>query len=141
MKKIIEGIGRRLRLERERLGLTQAQLGQACGLTPLTQFKYEAEQTSPTTTYLLRAQEHGVEPTAVLFGHEAAEESPIDWELIRSCVNDVGVYCSMVWQDCPEQYRWAMVQKLYEKCRGSATVRRSSQEERIKQIERSLGMA
>ena len=42
---------------------------------------------------------------------------------------------------CGNTPQYATLQKLYEKCSGSATVRRSSQEERIKQIERSLGMA
>jgi len=123
------------------MGLTQTQLGQACGVSLLTQHKYESEHTSPTARYFLEAQDHGIDASVVLFARSPDDKVVVDWDLVRACVNDVGVYCSMVWQDCPEQYRWAMVQKLYEKCSGSATVRKSSQEERIKQIERSLGMA
>lgn len=122
MFKIINGIGQRLRLERERLGLTQAQLGVACGVSLLTEHKYEHEQTSPTARYLVAAQTCGVDPTAVLFGEIPVATSLIDWDLVRDCRNDVDQYCSLYWQDCPDTYRWSMTKRLYEKYTADLTV-------------------
>lgn len=46
------GFGMRLKEERKRLGLNQAELAQVGGVGRLAQLQYESEATAPTTRYL-----------------------------------------------------------------------------------------
>jgi transcriptional regulator with XRE-family HTH domain len=61
-------IGQRLRRERERLGLTLVGLADALGVSKSTQIKYEAGETSPSASYLLRAQALGMDAPYVVTG-------------------------------------------------------------------------
>ena len=61
-------IGERLRAERHRLGLAQADFGLRCGVTKTTQFNYEAGDRSPDGEYLFKAEELGVDTHFVITG-------------------------------------------------------------------------
>ena len=78
------GIGKRLRGERERLGLSQADFAGRAGVTRNTQAKYEAGERSPDASYLaLVAADLGVNVPYVLVGQTlAAQISPKEVALI-----------------------------------------------------------
>lgn len=67
---IAPGFGSRLREERDRLGLTQAQLAVAAGVQRLAQGQYENEVRSPTVRYLAAIGEKGIDLSYVLFGRK-----------------------------------------------------------------------
>lgn len=71
MLKITSGFGKRLREERDRIGLNQAQLGEIAGVTRLTQGQYEKESCSPTVRYLAAIGESGIDLHYLLFGTKA----------------------------------------------------------------------
>ncbi|MFT7775346.1 helix-turn-helix domain-containing protein [Roseateles sp.] len=141
MLKVIQGIGARLRGERERLGLSQKRLGEACDVSLMTQHRFETDQNALNTSYLQAAQEVGVDIGVVLAGASAVSVSGDDWKLIRSCVRDVGQYCALHWADCPDDYKWALVERLYRQRRehlapaGAAAIANSKNE-----IETLLGV-
>ncbi len=77
------GIGKRLRGERERLGLSQADFAGRAGITRNTQAKYEAGERSPDASYLALVAEIGVNVPYVLVGQTlAAQISPKEVALI-----------------------------------------------------------
>lgn len=63
--------GRRLRLERERLGLTQEQLGKLGGVKRLAQYLYEQDSRSPDLKYLTQIAEAGADVLYLIVGHAA----------------------------------------------------------------------
>lgn len=65
---IPDGFGRRLREERERLGLSQTTLANIAGIQRLAQSQYEKEASSPSVRYLAAAAKSGVNLEYVLFG-------------------------------------------------------------------------
>ncbi|WP_186193164.1 transcriptional regulator [Burkholderia gladioli] len=64
----MESVGRRLRQERLRLGLSQAEFAALGGLKHKTQLNYEADTSSPDANYLLALRENGVDIWYVLTG-------------------------------------------------------------------------
>lgn len=64
-------IGSRLREERERIGLNQAQLGAVAGVQKQSQLKYENEFTFPNANYLVAVSKIGIDVSYVLFGTRA----------------------------------------------------------------------
>lgn len=65
---VIAGFGARLRDERKRLGLSQAQLAQAGGVLRLAQGQYESEQRLPRVDYLCSINAAGIDLGFVLWG-------------------------------------------------------------------------
>ncbi|MGH8383367.1 helix-turn-helix domain-containing protein [Pseudomonas sp.] len=64
----MNGIGSRLREERERLGLTQRVFGDIGGVEPNAQGKYESGERTPKTDYLAAVAARGVDALYVLSG-------------------------------------------------------------------------
>lgn len=60
--------GRRLKSERERLGMTQPQFAELGGIKRATQHLYEQDATSPDIEYLFRLDASGVDVIFLLFG-------------------------------------------------------------------------
>lgn len=73
-------LGRLLRLERLRLGLTQTQLAEVGGVSKATQVAYEADSTKPHAEYLSRVSEAGVDVTWLLTGQRARPS--VQWDLL-----------------------------------------------------------
>lgn len=64
-------IGQRLKEERERIGLSQEQLGIIGGVKKLAQFRYENGETYPNAQYLAEVVKIGIDVNYVLFGTRA----------------------------------------------------------------------
>ncbi|OIR16788.1 helix-turn-helix protein [mine drainage metagenome] len=64
----ISSVGGRIKSERERLGLTQAEFGQHAGITRLTQSKYESGASSPDINYLTKIESAGVDIGYIIDG-------------------------------------------------------------------------
>lgn len=63
-------VGERLRLERERLGLSQVELGGVGGVSRRTQMAYEAGEQSPNVDYLTAIRQAGADVGFVLIGEK-----------------------------------------------------------------------
>lgn len=118
--KILDGLGERLKAEREARGLSQRNLAAVGNVTRFTQAGYESEATSPNTAYLKAIQETEVDLHFILTGkHQSAgkeaQGSPpeIDWERLRTAYEDVEFFCDRAAPKCPSRYRWMMVAELY----------------------------
>ena len=61
-------LGKRLREERKRLGLTQTELAEAGGIRRVTVYLYEKGDRTPTVEFLDRLRSHGVSFEYVLWG-------------------------------------------------------------------------
>lgn len=79
---IKNGFGTRLRAERTRLGLTQAEMGKKAGIQRLAQIQYEAETRTPTIRYLSKISVAGVDLQYLLFG-EVTADSKLSPTVIR----------------------------------------------------------
>ncbi len=66
-------VGGRLALERERLGLNQAECARLGGVSKNTQGNYETGQTSPSADYLLALAGHGLDMLYVLTGQRGLD--------------------------------------------------------------------
>ncbi|PWB31413.1 transcriptional regulator [Pseudomonas sp. SDI] len=64
----MNGIGARIRAERERLGLTQRAFGDIGGVEPNAQGKYESGERTPKADYLAAVAARGVDALYVLSG-------------------------------------------------------------------------
>ncbi len=64
-------IGERLKEERERLELSQEQLGAIGGVKKLAQLNYESGKRSPSSDYLFEIAKIGIDVVYVLFGVRA----------------------------------------------------------------------
>ena len=71
MPTIADGFGTRLREERERLGMTQAQLSEVAGVRRMAQGLYESGTRAPTVKYLAAIAGAGVDLQYALFGQRA----------------------------------------------------------------------
>ncbi len=107
----------RLREARMRLGLKQSELSEIGGVSRATQVSYETDMTAPNTDYLRLVQDAGIDIPYVLFGdnaeHESATSSTIDWKLIQESVEAVEFFCIKAAPNCPDSYKWQLVQKVY----------------------------
>jgi transcriptional regulator with XRE-family HTH domain len=63
--------GARLRIERARLGLTQAALAEIGGVKPNAQIAYEKEDNAPTAKYLQNLARNGVDINFLFYGEYA----------------------------------------------------------------------
>lgn len=78
MRKLAPGFHTRLRLERARLGLSQAEMGEKAGLRRLSQNVYEQGHRTPGLDYLVSIEALGVNIEYLLFGavrSDAPEQS------------------------------------------------------------------
>lgn len=76
----MEDFGKRLKEERERLGLTQEKFGLACGVGKTAQYLYERGQRHPASVYLDAAEKLGVDVHYVFTGTRKGK----DWGYARA---------------------------------------------------------
>lgn len=102
------------------MGLKQVELAAQGGVSRATQLSYEAGTTAPSTEYLLKVQDAGVDVPFVLFGHPASElegrispASNTDWGLVQQAYEHVEFFCLRAAPQCPSHYRWQLVAHMY----------------------------
>jgi transcriptional regulator with XRE-family HTH domain len=76
-------LGRRLREERLRVGLSQQSLGEACGVRKQAQLKYESGESTPSADYLATLADVGIDAGYVLTGRASAALAADEAELLR----------------------------------------------------------
>jgi len=76
----------RLRQERVRLGLTQAELGRIGGVKTPTQSMYERSASSPTWDYLDAVAQAGVDISYVVFGKKSSAYQFLDENIVRAAL-------------------------------------------------------
>jgi len=120
---IQDGVAFRLRSERERLRLKQAELADLTGISRSTQISYEAEKSQPTTGYLQRFGQVGGDINFLLFGFKnrgeliekcnSSESDAIDWKRMQECKEAVDFFFLRSRLDCPSRFRWKLIKKVY----------------------------
>jgi transcriptional regulator with XRE-family HTH domain len=120
---ILQNLNIRLKEARLRLGLKQAELAEAGGVTRTAQVRYESGETAPSTDYIHGIQSTGIDVPYVLFGRTSNDlvgsitklttQSSLDWEMIKQAYEDVDYFCTRHAPDCPPSYRWDMVAEIY----------------------------
>jgi transcriptional regulator with XRE-family HTH domain len=73
-------LGKRLKQERERLGMSQEKFGAACGVGKTAQYMYERGTREPTSGYLDAAGKLGVDTLYVMTGRRGGE----NWSYLRA---------------------------------------------------------
>lgn len=76
----MEDFGKRLKEERERLGLSQARFAEICGVGRTAQFNYERGERHPASVYLDAAEKLGVDVHYVFTGTRKGK----DWGYARA---------------------------------------------------------
>ncbi|HCP78021.1 MAG: transcriptional regulator [Pusillimonas sp.] len=74
-------IGRRLKEERERLGLSQAQLAKLAGTSPRTQIAWEQGEQTPNALYLAIAGQEGMDVQYVVSGRKSINAEQVQDEI------------------------------------------------------------
>lgn len=78
-------LGRRLREERKRLGMSQEGFAREGGVALNTQFNYETGLRNPDTDYLLKIRDSGADAVYILTGQKVAEYLADDeWGLVQA---------------------------------------------------------
>jgi transcriptional regulator with XRE-family HTH domain len=70
----MEDFGKRLKAERERLGLSQAAFAEACGVGKTAQYTYERGEREPNWSYMTMAESLGVDVMYVFTGTRKGED-------------------------------------------------------------------
>lgn len=121
MTGIKDGVHERLREERERIGLSQAELAERVGFGRTTQHKYESGEASPALPYLIDIAKHGLDVQHILFNARDVEktvEVSDDFKRIQECFDLVGFFLMVNGPACPDHQRWAMVEELFKTYRS-----------------------
>ena len=92
MQTTIKEFSNRLISERKRLGLTQPEFAEACGIKAASQFLYEKGKRTPNAEYLLNAKALGVH-MGYLFGEETPEAIPITQDMAASAYIECDLQC------------------------------------------------
>ena len=89
------GWNQRLKSERSRLRLTQAELATRTGISGSTQIGYEQGVRTPGLSYLVALQQIGVDAWYVMFGTRAERRASeaLDWELFADIQEAVVEWC------------------------------------------------
>lgn len=95
------GIASRLRLERERLGLTQTQLSAELGVTRFTISNYESGERMPTADQLHFLSEKGVDVSFLITGVHSLSTSEGQKRFFKT-LNGLREYCRLSKMEVPE---------------------------------------
>jgi phage repressor protein C with HTH and peptisase S24 domain len=84
-----KALGARLASERQRLGLSQPQLGESCGVSKTSQVNYESGKRSPDTAYLSAAMRIGVDVLFVISGNRQPTAAGTDQFITIPLLQDI----------------------------------------------------
>ncbi|MFJ7788807.1 helix-turn-helix domain-containing protein [Pseudomonas sp. 43(2021)] len=114
----MNGIGPRLREERERLGMTQRVFGDIGGVEPNAQGKYESGERSPRVDYLAALAARGVDAQYVLSGIH----TPLPLEGLNA--DESGLLRAFRQLSCDDQAAlWHLLRRLTNNDKSRQTVR------------------
>lgn len=110
-----ETLGGRLRAERQRLGLTQSQMGEAGGVSKTTVLGYEANTYVPDVLYLSAVTAIGVDPVYILLAKRKEEFAAevFSWSLARQLAELIEEWASSRGKDTPLAIRWDLLELFY----------------------------
>jgi transcriptional regulator with XRE-family HTH domain len=121
---ILDRLNERLKQARVKLGLLQADLAIAGGVTRTAEVRYEAGETAPSIDYLRGIQSTGIDVPFILYGISApeiaallqppAQSTALNWQRIKQAFNDVDAFLKLAAPNCPDQQKWELVQRVYE---------------------------
>ena len=74
----------RLKIERERLGLSQTEFGRMGGVSKITQWNYEAGRHSPTLPYIETLRAGGTVDVVYLVTGTRMGRGELDWPLLKN---------------------------------------------------------
>lgn len=103
-------MGRRLREERQRLGLTQAALADAGKVSKASQVSYEAGTTTPDLAYLAGVANVGVDPNWVLVERRTPT---IRWNLLGDLLELIEQWAAVRDRPTPLDEKLGLLRVLY----------------------------
>lgn len=109
--KEIQTFGKKLKIERQRLGLSQAAFGERGGVSKVTQAAYESDSTRPDIAYLAKLADAGVNILWVTTGRRVP--SGIDWDLIAELLELIDEWASERKKTTPWSERKDLLRVLY----------------------------
>lgn len=109
--KEIQTFGKSLKVERQRLGLSQAAFGTRGGVSKVTQASYESNSTRPDIAYLAKLADAGVDVLWVTTGQRAP--SGIDWDLIAELLDLIDEWAAERKKPTPGSERIDLLRVLY----------------------------
>lgn len=86
----------RLKSERQRLNLSQEELGEACGVKKLAQFNYEKGERTPDANYLIKAAELGLDIQYILTGVAVSNHTKQSVATMLQGSTDTGLYDAII---------------------------------------------
>lgn len=119
-----EGFALRLRQERLRLGLTQAQAAAAGGVATQTQISYERGNRTPDANYLAAIGRSGFDVSLLLHGVAQKEliSEIFDWELLARVQQALESWCSDRGISLPPDVTVEISRVLYDQFAGRLEV-------------------
>jgi transcriptional regulator with XRE-family HTH domain len=112
-------IGKLLRLERARLGLSQAQLAEAGGVSKTTQVSYEADSSRPDSDYLSGIAKLGIDVGWLITGRRSRGEN---WDLIEELLELIEEWATDRGRPTSVTERAALLRNLYGQFRSSGQI-------------------
>jgi transcriptional regulator with XRE-family HTH domain len=105
----------RIRAERLRLGLSQAEFGAAGGVSKTTQVAYESGTHIPDLTYLVGITELGADATFVWTGKQASTYggTVLNWDLLEELIEAVDRLASERSSPLPMNLKFTAIRLLY----------------------------
>jgi transcriptional regulator with XRE-family HTH domain len=117
-------VGGRLREERKRLGLTQAELALRVGVSRAAIVTYESGRTPPDVSFMDRVKGLGVRTSYVLSGLTEVESAAeaLDWDIARALMNKIVRYARVNNIDLEPDQLVDLMQILYPTAARNRTI-------------------
>ena len=130
------GFERRLREERRRLGLTQAELASHSGVSTATQVAYEQGARKPSLDYLVAFQSAQGDVWYVMFGVRADRHAAValDWELYADIQAAVVDWCDRREIELSQRRLVEVARLLYDQFIAEGTVQPEAVERILKLV-------
>ncbi|WP_338487326.1 helix-turn-helix transcriptional regulator [Pseudomonas trivialis] len=95
-------IGRRLKQERQRMGLTLQRLAEIGGVTAAEQRRYELSESMPAADYLAALASHGMDVVYVVTGKKQAVVN-MSWEEAQALLDSRAIADDLFQNDADEE--------------------------------------
>ena len=114
----------RLRQERVRLGLAQAQLAAVGSVSKATQTAYESDLHVPNLEYLSAVSSLGIDEVFVMKGKSSKDfiESEFDWDLLGDITEAISEWCEEHNRQIPREKLRDLMRMLYREFANSGVI-------------------